>query len=76
MKNQTEQPQKILCAKCYTNLFYAQSNESDELLLKCKSCGAIWNLSLKPINPPLIQSILDKNSIPKIRRKRKWKTQK
>jgi hypothetical protein len=76
MKNQTNQPQKILCAKCYKNLFYAQSNIIDELILKCKSCGAIWNLHLKPINPPLIQPIIDKNSIPKIRRKRKWKTQK
>jgi transcription elongation factor Elf1 len=46
--------QNILCPKCYKNLFYAQSNETEELLLKCKNCGKTWNLHLKPTEPPLI----------------------
>ena len=54
MKNQINQPQKILCAKCYKNLFYAETNILEELILKCKSCGEEWNLHLKPTEPALI----------------------
>jgi phage FluMu protein Com len=46
--------QKILCAKCYKNLFYAEANILEELILKCKSCGEEWNLRLKPTEQPLI----------------------
>ena len=61
MKTQTNQPQKITCAKCYKNLFYAQSNKKEELLLKCKSCGKTWNLHLKPTEPKIEELTVNLN---------------
>jgi len=45
--------QNISCAKCYKNIFYAQTNKTEELILKCKSCGETYNSHLKPTKPKI-----------------------